>query len=107
MGLLLLLFAVASSLGLGWRSYVFGIALVYGMYAIVDLLLTAVRTAYGDSFWRTQSLLSTTAYAVTIVIWACYILQPEEVAQPVRVIPHNDIEKWNQALEGMLARRGA
>jgi hypothetical protein len=106
-GILLFLFALARSLGLGWRSYVFGIALGYGIYAIVDLVLVAMRTEYGNAVWHLQSLLSTTAYALTVVIWAWYILQPERVAQPVRLIPYNDIAKWNEKLEELLKKKAA
>jgi hypothetical protein len=42
-----------------------------------------------------------------VVIWTCYFWQPREVAQPVRVIPYNDIAKWNEKLEELLKRKAA
>ena len=106
-GLLVLLFATARALGLSWRTYSFGIALGYGTYAIVDLILSAIRVAYGLPVLRLVSLLGPLAYIVAIAIWSWYILQPQEIAQPVRVIPYNDIAKWNEKLEELLKRRAA
>jgi len=85
LGLLLLLFALARSLGLSWRSYSFGIALGYGLYAAVDLVLAAVRTQFGEGIWHLHSLLTTTAFTGMLFVWLFYILQRQAVAQPVRV----------------------
>ncbi len=106
-GLLLLLFALSGALGLTWRSYSFGLALGYGTFAIVDLVLWAVRLQYGDEFWKTQSALGTVAYNMMILIWTWYFLQPQKVALPIRVIPYNDIAKWNEKLEELLRRKAA
>ena len=57
-GLLLLLFTISGSLGLTWRAYSFGLALGYGTYAIVDLMLTAMRLHYGDEVWKLYSVLT-------------------------------------------------
>jgi hypothetical protein len=106
-GLLMLLFATARALALSWRSYSFGIALGYGTFAIVDLLLSAIRVKYGLPVLRLVSLLGPLAYIVAALIWSWYILQPQRVAQPVRVIPYNDIAKWNEKLEELLKRKAA
>ena len=106
-GLLILLFVVSGSMGLSWRSYSFGLALGYGLFSIVELVLWAIRIKFGDGFWKPQSILSGLAYNLMVIIWACYIFQPQRVAQPVRVIPHNDIEKWNEKLEELLKPKTA
>jgi hypothetical protein len=106
-GLLLLLFALSGALGLTWRSYSFGLALGYGTFAIVDLVLWAVRLQYGDEFWKMQSGLGTVAYNMMILIWTWYFLQPQKVALPIRVIPYSDIAKWNEKLEELLKRKAA
>jgi hypothetical protein len=106
-GLLLLLFVLSSSLGLAWRSYSFGLALGFGTFAIVDLVLWSLRTQYGDQFWKPQSILNGLAYNVMIFIWAFYVLQPKGIAQPIRVVPYNDIAKWNEKLEELLKRKAA
>ena len=106
-GLLVLLFITARALALSWRSYSFGIALGYGTYAIVDLALSAIRVKYGLPVLRLVSLLGPLAYIVAIAIWSWYILQPERIAQLVRVIPYNDIAKWNEKLEELLRPKTA
>jgi hypothetical protein len=103
-GLLLLIVITARSFGLSWRSYSCGLAFGYGTYALVDLVLTAMRLHFGDEVWKLYSLLSTIAYDVTLLIWLVYVLQEKEVAHQVRVIPHNDIEKWNRSLKEVLER---
>ena len=37
-------------------------------------------------------------------VWLWYIRQSKEAAQPVRVIPHNDIAKGNEKLEELLRK---
>ena len=106
-GLLLLLFSLASSLGLTWRSYSFGIALGYGTYAIVDLVLSAMRLEYGDAVWKLESYCTTIAYGTSVLIWAWYVMQPEKLAGRLAVIPYNDIEKWNEKLEELLKPKSA
>jgi hypothetical protein len=106
-GLLLLLFVLSGSLGLSWRSYSFGLALGYGIFAIVELVLWSVRTHYGNQFWKPQSTLNSVAYNVMIAVWASYLLQPAKVLQQPRVIPYNDIAKWNEKLEELLKRKAA
>jgi hypothetical protein len=101
-GLLLLLFVLSGSLGLSWRSYSCGLALGYGVFAIVELVLWSVRTHYGDQFWKSQSTLNGIAYNIMIAVWASYLLQPAKVLQQPRVIPYNDIAKWNEKLEELL-----
>ena len=104
-GLLLSLFVLSRSLGLTWRSYSFGIALGYGTNAAIDFLLAAIRAEYGEAIWHIESLLSASAYSLALSIWLWYMLQPQEVAEPIRVIPYNDIAKWNEKLEELLKKK--
>ncbi len=106
-GLLIFLFTLSRSLGLSWRSYSFGIALGYGVYACIDLVLTAIRLEYGQTAIPLQSLFNMLGYGTACGIWVWYVLQTEQVAQPVRVIPYNDIAKWNEKLEELLKRKAA
>ena len=79
----------------------------YGIYASIQLVLVVLRLKYVDFSIQLISWCSAISFILACLIWLWYILQRQEVSQPVRVIPHNDIEKWNRALEGMLARKGA
>jgi hypothetical protein len=92
-------------MGLSWRSYCFGVALGFGTYAAVEIVTLAMRGQYGWTVWELLNIIRSFAYDVAILIWAWYFFQPMEIARPVWVVPQNNIEKWNDALEGMLARR--
>jgi hypothetical protein len=61
LGLIVFLLALSNAFGMSWRGYAFGIALGYGVYAGVDLLLVAMRTQYGRGILSLQSLVTTTA----------------------------------------------
>ncbi len=68
---------------------------------------SAMRIDMAIRYGTCSLLLSTIAYGIMIIIWICYILQPQRIAQPVRVIPYNDIAKWNEKLEELLKRKAA
>lgn len=104
-GLLIVLFALSRFMGLSWRSYCFGVALGYGAYAVFELLEMAMRAEYGEEVWELLNRIRSFSYATTILIWGWYFLQPAEVAESAWIVPHNDLEKWNHALEGILTRR--
>jgi len=106
-GVLTLLFTLSRSLGLRWRAYSFGIALGYGLYASVDLVVSALKLKFGGLGFLPLSEISSIAFVTASAIWMCYFLQAEAVAQPVRVIPYNDIAKWNEKLEELLKRKTA
>ena len=106
-GLLMLLFSLARSFGLSWRSNAFGIALGYGLYASTQFVLVALRLKYVNFSYDLISTLSSLSFVVMCAVWLCFVLQPERIAQPVRVIPYNDIAKWNEKLEELLKRKAA
>ena len=93
-------------MGLSWRSYCLGVALGLGIYVATEIVTLEVRRH--DNRWAVWELLNvirSVSYAVAIVTWAWYFFQPKEVAEPVRTVPNSNIEKWNRALQLMLARR--
>jgi hypothetical protein len=106
-GLLMLLFFLARSFGLSWRSNAFGIALGYGIYASLQLVLVVLRLQYVNFSFHLISTFSALSFILMCAIWLRFIVQPVNVAQPVRVIPHNDFAKWNEKLEELLKRKAA
>ena len=102
-GLLAFLFVVSFFFGLPWRSRLFGIAFGFGVFATVELAAVAVRSQIGTVAATAYSRVGTAAYGCGVLIWACYLLAP--IKQYASVISHNDLEKWNQALLGMLEQR--
>ena|SRR5579871_2803078 len=107
LGLLLLLFVLSRSLALNWKSQSFGIALGYGIFASVELVILALKIEYPVSPLRLLSLINSIAFGVAQIIWSWYILRAREVAQPVPMIPRDDLEKWNEKLEELLKRKAA
>ncbi|HLH09091.1 MAG TPA: hypothetical protein VKW78_17775 [Terriglobales bacterium] len=104
-GVLVLLFALSRSLALSWRSEAFGIALGYGIYASIQLVVVILRLKYVNFGYQLISWVSTLSFILMCVIWLWYAVQGDKVVQQARVVPHNDIERWNRALEGVLARK--
>ncbi len=104
-GLLLVLFALSRLMGLSWRSYCFGVALGFGTNAATEIVILELQRHYGWEVWNLLNTVGSLSYAVSILIWARYFFQTADVARRVWVVPQNNIEKWNDALEGMLARR--
>jgi len=98
-GLLLFLFVLASRFGLSWENYLFGIALGFGVFASIELVAVAIRAHVGLTAATALSQVNAAAYGCATMIWLCYLLAPLSVPQNRSIIvPHNDLEKWNQAL---------
>jgi len=98
------LFIFASSLGLTWRHYVFGIALGFGIYAIVDLASLAARTQLGLISADVASVVRSVAFNCAVLIWVIYTLQPNPAESQIPEIPRHDLEKWDRALVQLLQR---
>jgi len=104
-GLLAGLFLFSRYLTLSWRNRLFGIALGLGVYAIVDLITTAVRSQAG--FWHAQLLdyASMAAYHCSVLIWFFYLLKRERSRSDDdgHDLPtHYEVEAWNEELERLL-----
>lgn len=103
-GLVVFLFMFASTLALSWRHYVFGVALGFGLYAAVELILTSVRVQVGASADQTYIFLKPAAYAFSTLIWMSYLLNPISQPVPVRARFNNQVEEWNEAILSLLSR---
>jgi len=103
-GLVFFLFVASSYFGLPWQNYRFGIALGFGVFASIELAAIAVRSQWGASVAAACSQINSAAYTSGVMIWVCYLLAPQPASQYAGVAQHNDLEKWNQALQEMLER---
>ncbi len=74
----------------------------YGIYASLQLVMVALTLKYVNLSHQLLSWFSSLNFLLVCVIWLSYMIQRQVVAQPVRMIPHNDIEKWNEKLEELL-----
>jgi len=102
-GLVLFLLLFSRLFGLSLQSYVFGIALGFGILSTVDLANWALHTReLTESMASALDLLPTGGYHVAVLIWLGYLVVPaREILRPsdVRV---GDVGQWNQELERFL-----
>ena len=103
-GLLLVLFAFASYLGLSWRSNVFGVALGFGMYATVELALVAVYAEAGAAADQLYIWAKPVTYNLMTLIWAAYLLHPQPKTQTISSIPKPEVAVWDKTLMEYLRR---
>ena len=103
-GLLMVLFLFASYFALTWRSYVFGIALGFGVIASVELLAAALATQFRPFSDMILNSLPRIAYAVATIIWVIYLAGSEPARPNLTGLPQHDLEKWNQELLELLHR---
>jgi hypothetical protein len=81
-GLFLLLLLLSRVLKNCWRQPVFGIALGFGVFASVELILVSVVMWSGNGQEDMISLLKSTAYNAITLVWIGYLKQqPQRVPQ--------------------------
>ena len=79
-GLFLLLMLLCRFLRNCWRQPVFGIALGFGVFASVELMLVSFVMWYGNGHTATVSLLKSVAYNGVTLVWIGYLRQlPQQV----------------------------
>lgn len=103
-GLLLFLFMFASSLGLTWRNYLFGIAVGFAILASSELIVISLRAYAGWQAGVMYALLRPAAYNCAVLIWLGYLLQPQPAALHIKMPAPNRMEAWNQALTDFMYR---
>ncbi len=101
-GLVLFLFLFAPFLGVSSRHHMFGIALGFGLYGSLDLLLVTL-VAVGIPAGATLSMIKSGAYSLVVLLWIWYVLSPEPSRRPARIAV---AERWNLALAGAQQRPG-
>ena len=87
-GLFCLLMVLCRFLRNCWRQHVFGIALGFGIFASIELILVSVAMRYGDSLAPTISLLKSASYNAVTLIWVGYLSQQSESIPEIEVAPH-------------------
>jgi hypothetical protein len=94
-GLILFLMLFAGFLGVSRRQQSFGIALGFGMFASVELVIIALSTG-GFLSTRGVGLWNTVTYNLTIIVWLAYTLMPAKA----RDVAANQFQtqRWEQSL---------
>jgi hypothetical protein len=103
-GLVLFLFLFSCLLGVSLQSYVFGIALGFGILSSVELANSALRTGVLSGYLsRMLNLLPTGGYHVAVLIWLAYLIVParRSIQQPEEPVM-SGVHHWNSELERFL-----
>ena len=82
-GLFLLLMLLCRLLKNCWRQPVFGIALGFGVFASVELILVSVVMWHGNGQATIISLLKSTAYNAVTLVWIGYLKQQPKLVPTV------------------------
>jgi len=86
-GLFLLIMLLCRVLKHCWRQPVFGVALGFGMFASIELILISLVTVFGDDHAATVSLAKSLAYNAVTLLWVGYVSQQSESVPAVEVVP--------------------
>jgi hypothetical protein len=74
-GLFLLLMLLSRALKNCWRQPIFGIALGFGAFASVELILVSFVLSHGNIHGAKISLIKSMAYNLVTIVWAGYLSQ--------------------------------
>ena len=86
-GLVCLLLILCRFLKNCWRQWVFGIALGFGIFASIELILVSIAMRYGNNFGEVVSLLKSAAYNSVTLIWIFYLRQSRESIPEMQLAP--------------------
>jgi hypothetical protein len=99
-GLFLLLMLLCRVLRDCWRQPVFGIALGFGVFASVELILLSVVMLSGSSHAATISLLKSMAYNAVTLVWIGYLRQQPQLVPTVEAALNPNPFGMGMALAG-------
>ena len=103
--LLLFFFLIVLVMGRGWEWHEFGIALGYGVYALVKLVTTAVRARAGYAKTPVDNL-PVVGYFAALMIWIIYLsrrYKRPDIDIPVEMVQR--AQAWEKALKDVTGRR--
>ena len=95
-GLFLLLMLLCRFLRHCWRQHVFGIALGFGVFASIELILVSIVMHYGDAPVAIVSLVKSAAYNAVTLLWIAYLRQLSQSIPEIEVAP--EVNMLNVAL---------
>lgn len=86
-GLFCLLMILCRYLRHCWRQRVFGIALGFGVFASIELILVSIAMRYGSASATTISVVKSLAYNAVTLLWIGYLRQQSQSIPEVEVVP--------------------
>ena len=90
-GLFCLLMILCRLLKNCWRQQVFGIALGFGIFASIEMILVSVAMRYGDGVGPAISLVKSLTYNAVAMLWIGYVSQQAELIPAVEMAPRLDL----------------
>ena len=103
-GLVLFMLLFSEYLGIQRRNLLFGIAVGFGFFAAVNMLVMTALSHHSFLSKSTLSRISGSAYVMSTLIWLAYAALPSTVRSGAKE-PAEATQKWDQALDD--ARNGA
>jgi len=95
-GLFLLLMLLCRFLRNYFRQHVFGIALGFGVFASIELIVVSIVMHYGEGPVAIVSLMKSAAYNAVTLLWIIYLRRPSESIPEIEVAPQ--LNALNMAL---------
>ena len=90
-GLFCLLMILCRLLKNCWRQQVFGIALGFGVFASIEMILVSVAMRYGGAAGATIGLVTSLAYNAVTILWIGYLAQQSHSIPAVEMAPRLDL----------------
>lgn len=78
LGLLLTLVVFTSTLAISWKRLQAGVALGWGIGALVNILAQLLLSRLGSSFMLSEEVLSQIGLNICALVWLQYVLHPEQ-----------------------------
>jgi hypothetical protein len=100
-GLCILLMILCRFLRNCWRQHVFGIALGFGIFACIEMVLVSVVLYFGDGPAAIVSLIKSSAYNAVTVLWIVYLKrQVESTLEILEIEEADQLSALNMVLVG-------
>lgn len=86
-GLFCLLMLLCRYLRHCWRQRVFGIALGFGVFASIELILVSIAIRYGSASAPIISIVKSLAYNAVTLLWIGYLKQQSQSIPEMEIVP--------------------
>lgn len=97
-GLLAFLFLFTSYFGVVLADVLFGVAMGFGLFGALSIVLVAIRLYFGPPVVGFYTLATSASYNVAVFIWAAFLLRRERAPRALQPPSANELRRWNEAL---------
>lgn len=106
LALLLTLVVFAGTLAISWKRLHAGVALGWGIGALVNILAQLLLSRLGSSFMLSEEVLSQVGLNICALVWLQYVLRPEQVRNSSVSTPPaaQDLRQQAEKLQVILRR---